>query len=84
MTAAYGKGAIIQDEKSKAAVTVRERIIQSHIDHANKNGHKQYVQRTDMMGNIMTKIGTVLKVLMDEMAKPEDERSEWIWYVPSV
>ncbi|PWN31387.1 uncharacterized protein FA14DRAFT_192993 [Meira miltonrushii] len=79
VTAAYGKGAIIQDEKTKAAVTTRERILQTHIDHANRNGHIQFVQRSDIMGNIMTKIGTVLKVLMDEMAKPEEERSEWIW-----
>lgn len=81
VTAAYGKGAIVQDERTNAAVTTRERVLQTHIDHADRHGHYQIVQRTDIMGNIMTKIGTVLKVLMDEMAKPENERSEWIWYV---
>lgn len=76
LTFAFGKGSI--DPTGHGMDAVREQLIDGHIEHARRHGYKQFVQRVDMMGNIMTKPTTALQILLEELQKPEAERAEWI------
>jgi hypothetical protein len=74
----YGKGSIDSEGHNSAMNDLRQRVIQTHIDHASRHNHRQVVQRTDLIGNIFTKVATILHIMIDELNKPEGKRSEWI------
>lgn len=78
VTFAYGKGAIDAEGHTSTMNALRERVIHTHIDHAKRHNHRQIVQRTDLIGNIFTKVATILHIMIDELNKPEDKRSGWI------
>lgn len=78
VTFQYGKGSIDSEGHKSGMDKLRDRTLQTHFDHAKLHGHRQIVQKVDLMGNIYTKTATVLNIIIEELAKPEGERAEWV------
>lgn len=78
LTFAYGKGSIDATGHGAEKEAIREGVIRGHIEHAKKFGYKQYVQREDIFGDILTKPATALQIILEELQKPEDKRAEWL------
>lgn len=72
----FGKGFL--DSTGQGLNSVQEQVIAGHIDHAKRHGYRQYIQRVNIMNDIVSKPVTVLHILLEELHKPIEERAEWI------
>lgn len=59
---------------------VYERALQSHIDHGKKHGYPVKVLRQKMLGRLWTKPAWLLSIVLDELAKPPEQRTQWIFW----
>lgn len=58
-----------------------ERALQSHLRHAQRWGYGMQVLRQEIVGGVWDKISYLLSIVLQELAKPQSERTEWLWYV---
>jgi hypothetical protein len=74
VTVFYGEGMLYKGSDED----VSQEILQGHSDHALRHGHKQIIQRQNLMETIYTKPAAILSILLQELQKPEEKRAEWI------
>lgn len=73
MTIFYGTGMLYEGPEN-----ISERVLQTHQRHADLQGHRQVIQRTNLMQSIWTKPATILDVILEELQKPKGQGAEWI------
>ncbi|EMC91082.1 glycosyltransferase family 34 protein, partial [Baudoinia panamericana UAMH 10762] len=58
-----------------------ERALRTHEEHDKIQGYRLYVLRQNLLDDVWSKPAYVLSLLLREMAKPENERLEWLlWF----
>lgn len=67
MTMAYGD-----------ANPVYERALQSHIEHGRIHNYPLHVLHEKLLGRLWSKPAYIFSVLVDELAKPRDQRLKWL------
>lgn len=67
MTMAYGN-----------ANPVYERALQSHIEHGQIHNYPLHVLHEKLLGRLWSKPAYIFSVLVDELAKPRDQRLQWL------
>ena len=60
---------------------VYERALLTHTAHNERHGYLMYVLRQTILDDVWTKPAFILSLLLDELAKPEDQRLEWLFWV---
>ncbi|UZJ55627.1 hypothetical protein CBS101457_004947 [Exobasidium rhododendri] len=76
VTIFYGTGMLYD-----GPADVSERVLTTHQYHADLQGHRQVIQRQNIMNTIWTKPATILAVILEELQKPKGEGAEWIlWH----
>jgi hypothetical protein len=55
-----------------------ERALVLHKAHAKRNGHPMFVCREKILSGLWTKPAFILSVILAELAKPENERLQWL------
>jgi hypothetical protein len=60
---------------------VYERAIKSHELHNEKMGYPQFVLRERVLSGLWSKHAYIISVLVQELAKPEDQRLRWLMFV---
>ncbi|KAF2725714.1 glycosyltransferase family 34 protein [Polychaeton citri CBS 116435] len=58
-----------------------ERAIKSHEEHDKLHGYRMHVLRQNLLDDVWSKPAYILSLLLRELAKPESERLEWIFWV---
>ncbi|UZJ55626.1 hypothetical protein CBS101457_004946 [Exobasidium rhododendri] len=76
VTVFYGEGMLYKGSEEN----VSPQILAGHTEHARRHGHKQIIQKQNLMGSIYTKPATILNVILEELNKPEDKRAEWVFW----
>ncbi|EME39449.1 glycosyltransferase family 34 protein [Dothistroma septosporum NZE10] len=61
--------------------TYWERAIRSHERHDKQHGYRLHVLRQQLMDDVWSKPAYILSLLLRELAKPESDRLEWIFWV---
>lgn len=67
MTMAYGE-----------ANPVYERALQSHTEHGRLHNYPFHVLHEKLLGRLWSKPAYIFSVLVDELAKPRDQRLKWL------
>ena len=68
-------------------IGLKERNLQSHVDHAKRWGYEDHILRREVVGAgqwnkfIFSKILHVLNLIMGGLKRPTEERAEWGVYV---
>lgn len=57
-----------------------ERAMQSHVPHDEKFGYDHFILRRGLVEGLWTKQAQILQILIRELAKPPEERYEWIFW----
>jgi hypothetical protein len=57
---------------------VYERALKLHESHAERQGHPMFVLRERLLSGLWSKPAFILSVMLQELAKPEGERLEWL------
>lgn len=57
-----------------------EAAIRSHEEHNRLHGYELKVLRERIVNNFWSKPAYLLSLIVEELAKPEEERTEWIMY----
>jgi len=60
---------------------VYERALELHRSHADKQGHPMFVLRERILSGLWSKPAFILSVMLQELAKPEAERLQWLLWV---
>ena len=60
---------------------VYERALRTHELHNRLNNYPLYVLRHSLLDDVWTKPAYILSILLRELAKPEGERLEWVFWV---
>jgi hypothetical protein len=60
---------------------VYERALKLHEAHADARGHPMFVLRERILSGLWSKPAYILSVMLQELAKPEGQRLEWLLYV---
>ena len=60
---------------------VYERGLELHQAHADKQGHPMFVLRERILSGLWSKPAFILSVMLQELAKPESERLQWLLWV---
>jgi hypothetical protein len=60
---------------------VYERAIRSHEFHNKKMGYPQFTLRERVLSGLWSKHAYIFSVLVQELAKPEDQRLKWLMFV---
>ena len=58
-----------------------ERAIKTHERHDKLHGYRLHVLRQSIMDDVWSKPAYILSLLLRELAKPESERLEWLFWV---
>lgn len=58
-----------------------ERALELHMAHAANHGHPMFVLRERLLSGLWSKPAWILNVILQELAKPEGERLEWILWI---
>ena len=58
-----------------------ERSLQSHERHAQRWGYEMQVLRREIVGGVWDKVSYLLSLVLQELAKPPAEQTEWLWFV---
>ena len=58
-----------------------EGAIRSHQRHADRWGYDLQVLRQEIVGGVWDKVSYLLSLVLQELAKPPEERREWLWFV---
>lgn len=61
---------------------VYERALKLHEAHSNSMGHPMFVLRERLLSGLWSKPAFILSIVLQELAKAEDERLKWLLYVP--
>ncbi|KAI4715511.1 hypothetical protein E4T48_08302 [Aureobasidium sp. EXF-10727] len=61
--------------------TIYERTVKTHALHDRLNGYPLYVLRQSIMDDVWSKPAYILSLLLRELAKPAEERLEWLLWV---
>ena len=62
---------------------VYERAIRSHEYHNKRMGYPQFVLRERVLSGLWSKHAYIISVLVQELAKPVDQRLQWLMFVSS-
>ncbi|KAK4615931.1 hypothetical protein CLAFUW4_10260 [Fulvia fulva] len=57
-----------------------ERAVRSHENHDKQHGYRLHVLRQQIMDDVWSKPAYILSLLLRELAKPEGERLEWLFW----
>ncbi|PWN53679.1 hypothetical protein IE53DRAFT_125906 [Violaceomyces palustris] len=58
-----------------------ERALQTHLEHAKIHGYQTKIMRKAMYDEVWTKPAYLLSLVLEELAKDEDDKAEWIlWF----
>ena len=60
---------------------IYERALVLQKAHAERNGHPVFVCREKILSGLWTKPAFILSVILAELAKPENERLQWLLWV---
>lgn len=74
VTVFYDKGMLYKG----AEEDVSSQILTGHTQHAERHGHRQVIQRQNLMGGIYTKPAAILNLILQELKQPVEKRAEWI------
>lgn len=58
-----------------------ERALRTHERHDKEHGYRLHVLRQHLMDDVWSKPAYILSLLLRELAKPESERLEWLFWV---
>lgn len=58
-----------------------ERAIKSHEAHDKMHGYRLHVLRQQLLDDVWSKPAYILSLILRELAKPESERLEWLFWV---
>lgn len=58
-----------------------ERAIRTHERHNREHGYRLHVLRQHLMDDVWSKPAYILSLVLRELAKPESERLEWLFWV---
>jgi hypothetical protein len=61
--------------------SIYERTVKSHALHDRINGYPLYVLRQTIMDDVWSKPAYILSLLLRELAKPQEERLQWLLWV---
>jgi hypothetical protein len=61
--------------------SIYERTVKTHALHDRLNGYPLYVLRQTIMDDVWSKPAYILSLLLRELAKPQEERLEWLLWV---
>lgn len=61
--------------------SIYERTVQTHTLHDRLHGYPLYVLRQSIMDDVWSKPAYILSLLLRELAKPQEERLEWLLWV---
>jgi hypothetical protein len=61
--------------------SIYERTVKTHALHDRINGYPLYVLRQTIMDDVWSKPAYILSLLLRELAKPQEERLEWLLWV---
>ena len=57
---------------------VYERALELHRSHAEKQGHPMFLLRERVLSGLWSKPAFILSAMLQELAKPEEERLQWL------
>ena len=57
-----------------------ERALRLHELHSQRMGHPMFVLREKLLSGLWSKPAYILSILLEELARPEDERLKWLLY----
>ena len=60
---------------------VYDRALQTHETHNKKHGYPMYILRQSILDDVWTKPAYILSLILRELAKPAEERLEWLFWV---
>jgi len=75
----FGRGDLYK--KNADLTSLYERSLATHTEHAKLHGYPFFVARQEILPTAWTKHAYILSVILQEMAKPEEERLEWLMWV---
>jgi hypothetical protein len=58
-----------------------ERCVKTHERHDKEHGYRLHILRQQLMDDVWSKPAFILSILLREMAKPESERLDWLFWV---
>ena len=58
-----------------------EGALQSHQRHAQRWGYEMQILRREIVGGVWDKVSYLLSLVLQELAKQDAERTEWLWFV---
>ncbi|KAG9516906.1 glycosyltransferase family 34 protein, partial [Aureobasidium melanogenum] len=61
--------------------SIYERTVKTHAPHDRLHGYPLYVLRQSIMDDVWSKPAYILSLLLRELAKPQEERLEWLLWV---
>jgi len=61
--------------------SVYERALALHRSHSELMGHPMFVLRERLLSGLWSKPAFILSIMLQELAKPEEERLAWLLYV---
>ncbi|KAI5195203.1 hypothetical protein E4T39_08343 [Aureobasidium subglaciale] len=61
--------------------SIYERTVKTHVLHDRLHGYPLYVLRQSIMDDVWSKPAYILSLLLRELAKPQEERLEWLLWV---
>jgi hypothetical protein len=59
---------------------VYERALRLHESHSDQMGHPMFVLRERLLSGLWSKPAFILSIMLQELAKPEDKRLQWLLY----
>ncbi|KAF2838866.1 glycosyltransferase family 34 protein [Patellaria atrata CBS 101060] len=57
-----------------------DRAIESHNLHNQIHGYPEFVLRERLLSGLWSKHAYILHIITEELAKPEDQRLQWVWW----
>ncbi|USW54831.1 Putative glycosyltransferase 34, nucleotide-diphospho-sugar transferase [Septoria linicola] len=63
-----------------AELADNQAVLQTHRDHAELQGHSMHVLDRQIMHGMWSKLSYMLMLVLEELAKPEDERMKWLFW----
>jgi hypothetical protein len=52
-----------------------------HLEYDAIHGYPSFVLRSDLYDGVWGKVAYLATIIAEQMAKPRDQRLEWLWYV---
>ncbi|KKK18795.1 hypothetical protein AOCH_006782 [Aspergillus ochraceoroseus] len=63
--------------------TLYERAIETHQEHSRRLGYPLFILQREILDGVWNKYAILLSVLLQELAKPSDQRLQWLFWFDS-